>query len=125
MPVYKNRFFLDQKYAKERLSIRQIAELTFSSKETIREALIRFEIPLRERGQHHGHPAQLKYGRRLVHGREIIHKAEVKIMDQIQDMRDEGLSLREIGQRLDLAGIQTKEGCKKWYPEMIRRITRK
>ncbi len=122
MPVYKNKFFLDQKYSKEGLSIRQIAELTFSSKETIREALIRFEIPLRERGQHHGHPAQVKYGRRLVRGREIIHKTEAKIIDQIQVMSDEGLSLRMIGKTLNQEAIKTKNGSKKWHPEMVRRI---
>jgi hypothetical protein len=46
IPLYKNKSFLHQKYVVEGLSLAQISSQIFSSKETVRENLIRFGIPL-------------------------------------------------------------------------------
>jgi hypothetical protein len=62
LPAYKERSFLHQKYVVEKLSIAQIASQSFSSKPTIRKALIEAGIPLRQPHHHHGRTHQMSYG---------------------------------------------------------------
>jgi len=114
--------FLHQKYVVEGLSIRQISELTASSKDTIRTALHRNKIEVRERGQHHGNPSQLKYGMKRNKLNSDVHKTKQRTIDSVRQMRQEGLSLRAIARCLNLMKVPTKNRGVKWHPEMVRRI---
>jgi hypothetical protein len=121
-PTWRNKSFLHQKYVQEGLSIRQISDLVVSSKEGVRAEILRQGIPLREKSQHHGHPAQPRFGRRVIKGTVIEHKAQQRVVDSVRQMKQEGLSLRAISRCLDQMKVPTKMKGKKWHPEMIKRI---
>lgn len=106
--TWRNKSFLHQKYVLEGFSIRQIAELVVSSKEAVKTEILKQGIPLRKKSQHHGRPAQTKFGQRVA--------------DSVKPMKTEGLSLRAIARCLDLMKIPTKMRGKKWHPEMVKRI---
>lgn len=106
----------------ESLSIRQIAEQVISSKEAVRAEILRQGIPLREKSQHHGRPAQLKFGQRVIKDNLIEHKTEQRAVESIRQMKAEGLSLRAISRCLDQMKVPTKMRGKKWHPEMVKRI---
>lgn len=110
------------KSVNEGKSLRQIATDTVSSKECVRAALRRNNIPLRERGQYHGNPAQFKYGMKRKSGKEIEHKSEARVGLVVRQMQEEGLSLRGIARFLDQMKVPTKNRGKKWHPEMVRRL---
>lgn len=79
-------------------------------------------IPLRVKSQHHGRPAQSKFGQRVIKDQLIEHKAEKRVVDSVIQMKAEGLSLRAIARCLDQMKIPTKMKGKKWHPEMVKRI---
>ena len=120
--TWRNKSFLQQKYVQEGLSVRQIADLVISSKELVRSELKREGIPLRNESNHHGRPAQAKFGRKVIKGREADHKAERRVVEAISQMKGEGLSLRAIARCLDQMRVPTKNQGKKWHPEMVKRI---
>jgi hypothetical protein len=72
--------------------------MIFSSKNSVRSGLKKHGIEIRERSQHHGDPAQVKYGQRVVQNSLIEHKNEKRAIDTINQMKDEGVSLRGIAQ---------------------------
>lgn len=47
---------------------------------------------------------------------------EVRVINTIQEMAKQGLSLRKICKFLDTIGAPTKCRGKSWHPEMINRI---
>ena len=79
--------FLHQKYTEEGLSIRQISDLAMSSKKAIRAALHVNNIEVRERGQHHGNPSQLKYGMKRKAKNSVIHQGEQRTVDTVRQMK--------------------------------------
>jgi len=120
--TWRNKSFLHQKYAQEGLSILQIATLVASSKEAVRTEILKQGIVLRSKSQHHGNPAQARFGRRVIKGSVIEHKTEQRVVDSVRQMKDEGLSLRAIARCLDQMKVPTKMKGKKWHPEMVKRI---
>ena len=120
--TWKHQSFLQQKYVMEGLSIRQIALEVTSSKEAVRQELLKAKIPLRDKSQHHGNPSQAKFGQRVIKRKLVPHKTEQRIIESIWQMKAEGLSLRAIARCLDQMKIPTKSQGKKWHPEMVKRI---
>lgn len=120
--AWRNQSFLHQKYVQEGLSLRQIANIVVSSKEGVRAEILRQGIQIREKSQHHGRPAQPKFGLRLTRNKLVEHKAEQRVVDSIIQMKAEGLSLRAIARCLDQMKVPTKSQGKKWHPEMVKRI---
>lgn len=53
-------------------------------------------------------------------GRLAVCEADHEVIAQIQVLRAQGLSLREIGRRLALGGIATKKGKTSWSPQVIK-----
>ncbi len=114
--------FLYKKYTEEGLSLRQIAVQTTSSKESIRSALIKNNILIRDKSQHHGNPSQLKFGVKRKGLSSVEHKAEQRSVDTVRQMRDEGLSLGAIARCLNQMQVPTKNRGVRWHPEMARRV---
>lgn len=114
--------FQRAKYIDEGLSIKQIAELCESSKAAVLHDLLRFGIPIRKHGQPHGRPSQPRYGKRLVRGSERDYQVEQKVIEAIQDLRIQRMTLREVGKTLTRLGIPTKCKGRGWHPEMVRRV---
>lgn len=122
IPPYRDKSFLHQKYVVEGLSIGQIAAQIFSSKQAVRKGLLRVGIQLREPHRPHGNPSQVRYGQRKHKGRPVRHANEQRVISAIQDMRQQGLSLRQIAAFLSKIGVPTKRRGKAWHPEMVKRI---
>lgn len=106
----------------EELSIRQIANEFLSSKEAVRMGLINAGIALREPSKPHGRQSQPKYGQRKVNGIVVEYKHERGIINAVMQMREQGLSLRQIAKNLSAMGVPTKCNGKKWHPEMVKRL---
>ena len=119
IPLRQDRSFLNQKYVVEELSIDQISKRIFSSKESVRSGLLKATIPLREP---HKNPARIRYGQRKQKGRPVRHLDEERVIMAIKDMRQQGLSLRQIATFLSEIGVPTKHRAKGWHPEMVKRI---
>jgi len=88
----------------------------------VRNGLIKHGIEIREKSQHHGNPAQPKYGKRKVKKSLVEHKTEERTIEAITQMKEEGLSLRAIARCLNQMKVPTKKRGSRWHPEMIRRV---
>jgi transposase len=122
-PQYKDKSFVHQKYVVEGLSIREIAAEILSSKEAVRNALKRFDIPARDAHiPHHGRLSSPKYGSKLRSGRASPHVAEQQMIETIKALRSQGLTLRKVAEILTSMGVPTKKRGKSWHPEMVKRI---
>ena len=100
----------------------QIASEILSSKASIRKGLIDFNIPLREPHQPHGQQSQAKFGSIRRAGKIIEVRYEQRVIQTAKDLRDQGLSLRQIASTFSTMGIPTKCQGKKWHPQMVSRI---
>jgi hypothetical protein len=107
----------------EGLSLAQIADQIFSSKEAVRSGLLAAGIPVREPNiPHNGRQSQPRFGQRRIKGKTVEQKTERRVIDAIREMYANGLPLRAIARCLDQMQISTKCRGKKWHPEMIKRI---
>ncbi len=79
-------------------------------------------IPIRSPHSHHGNPSQPRFGEKLRKGKAVTHMAEKRVVKAVIEMRNDGLSLRQIAAYLDKIGVPTKKQGKKWHPEMVKRI---
>lgn len=113
---------IKEKYVKNGLSIRQIATELLCSKEAVRSGLIKEGVELRKPNQHHGRPSQPKYGSQYRNGNLIKHLGEQRVIQTVNEMSDEGMSLRQIARFLDQIGVPTKCKGKKWHPQMVKNI---
>lgn len=120
--LWRSRSFLEEKYVKKGYSVAQIAAQNLSSKESVRQALIEFGIPLRKKGKPGLRPAQVPYGFRRENGLLISHLGEQRVIQSVKKMAREGLSYRKICEFLTSIGVPTKNKGKGWQPEMIRRL---
>jgi len=120
---YLDRKFLHQKYVFEGLSIRQIASEIGFSKNTIRNALINFKIPLREASRHQKSSVST-YGFKRIGGKILPHLTEQKVLNAIIDLREnQKLSYPQIAKFSNSTQVPTKTRSKKgWQPETVRNI---
>jgi len=109
LPHYRDPSFLHQKYIVEKLSIAQIASQTFSSKPTIRKALVAHGIQLRSAYQH----PEMK---------PLPSISEMRIIRAIVELKNQRMNLRQIAKFLSQMGVPTKSKGLKWHPMMISRI---
>jgi hypothetical protein len=77
---------------------------------------------VRTPGQAHGNPSQLRFGYRKEAGRVVIHMGEQQVITAIKDLRDDGMNLRQIAQRMTVLRIPSKNRKTKWHPMMVKRI---
>ena len=109
-------------YEEKGLSLRQIAAKNVHSRSAIQKNLKRADVRLRAPGHNYGNPAQLKFGYKKREGRVIPHEGERLIEEAIKDFGADGLTYRQITQRMTALKIPTKNGKVKWHPMMIKRI---
>ncbi len=101
--------------------MRQISAETFHSKQAISDALKVGGVRLRAVGQGHGNPSQLRFGYRKEKGSVVPHMGEQQVIRAIRDLRGEGMTFRQIAQRMTILKIPSKNGKKKWHPMMVKR----
>ena len=117
-----NKAVLHEKYMLERRSLRQIAAEFASSKTAIRNALIAFDIPLRERWKNPYRVHNLPFGSKLWKGRVVDYTREQEVIRSILKMHGDRLSNAAIARALTAMKIPTKQRRLKWHPEMVRQI---
>ncbi len=88
----------------------------------MRKKLKEIGVEFREHGQHHGRPAQVRYGQKIRCGRTESHLGELRVIKAVMEMQEGGLSLRKIAKVLTNFKVPTKCRGKKWHPQMIKRI---
>ncbi len=108
---------LNEKVAGQTVTIR-----TFRSRSTILKKLKTVDVQLRAPSHNYGNPAQLKFGYKKIEGKVIPHEGERLIEEAIKDFGADGLTYRQITQRMTALKIPTKNGKVKWHPMMIKRI---
>ncbi|MAE73536.1 MAG: hypothetical protein CL675_05530 [Bdellovibrionaceae bacterium] len=109
---------LRQKYLENRLSMRDIAKEFMCSKTQVRNLLLKHEIPLREPSKYHKDHSR-SFGKRQVNGEAVDHKKELRIIETIKGMREEGMTARAIARTLDTMKIPTKKQGKGWHHHMV------
>jgi DNA invertase Pin-like site-specific DNA recombinase len=62
------------------------------------------------------------YGYRLDEGRLVPDATEQSVINQIQALRQEGNSLRQIARGLETRGYRTKTGNARWHPQSVKQI---
>ena len=122
LPVTFNEAVLHQKYVLEKRSLRQIAREFASSKTAVRQALVRFGIPLNNKGSSVNRVHALPFGKRCVNGIVVQHKGEQQVIRSILKMHREGLSNCAIARVLTEMKVPTKQQGKAWHHEMVRLI---
>lgn len=109
-------------YEENGLSLRQIAAKKVHSRSTIQKNLKRADIRLGAPGHGHGNPSQLRFRYRKESGKVVGHMGEQQVIAALKDLRNEGMTLRQLSQRMTTLGIPTKNGKRKWHPMMVKRI---
>ncbi len=112
---------LREKYSEKGQTVYEIAKEISCSRSTVENRLNRFGIETRPR-KGSLHKRQPRYGEKVVRGEKVDHLAEVRVIKSILQMRETGLSLRQIAKVLDELKVLTKQKGKGWHPEMISRI---
>lgn len=119
-PPFKDQDLLHQKYVVERLPPREIAKQIFSSRQSVVKHLKLFGIPLRSE--------DLRLTGRQVFGykqrrqRPEIHQREQAEIKKMQELRNQGLTYQKIAEILNVMGISTKRGKKRWYAKTVRSV---
>jgi len=93
-----------------------------SSKTAVRNALIAFGIPLRERWRNPHRRHNLPFGKKLMKGRVVPYEREQEVMRSICKMHSDGLSNGAIARVLTAMKVPTKQRCIKWHSELVRQI---
>ncbi len=113
---------LQADYEKKGLSLRQFAAQKVHSKASIQQGLKRANVQLCAPGHGYGNPSQLRFGFRKEAGRVVSHMGEQLVISAVKDLKDEGMTLRQLAHRLTVLGIHTKNGKRKWHPMMVKRV---
>jgi len=119
---FRDKFLLHQKYIVEGLSTRQIAELFFSCKNTVKRYLEKYGIPIREESKHHGRNSVIKFGERRLHGKVIQNRTEQRTINAILKMSERGMTGYEIAEFLNTMKVLTKQKGKRWHYQTVRKI---
>ena len=112
---------LRQNYEGKGLSLRQISAENFHSRQVISDVLKGSGVVLRAAGQNHGNPSQLRFGYRKDKGKVVPHMGEQQVISAIKDLREEGMTFRQIAQRMTVLRIPSKNGKLKWHPMTVKR----
>ena len=93
-----------------------------SSKTAIRNALVRFGIPLNDKGKSANRVHALPFGKRCVGGIVVDHKGERQVIRSILKMHREELSNCAIARVLTELKVPTKQQGRAWHHEMVRQV---
>jgi predicted transcriptional regulator len=125
-PPFKDKAFLHQKYVVEKLTSDEIAKLCFSSRPTISKYLKLHRITVRQAEERQAlNKGQLALGEKRYKGSVQKNWAEIKIVEQILDLRSQGYSYRQVAAWLDAKGIKTKNERGSWQATTIMKIAKR
>jgi hypothetical protein len=116
--------FLREKYCDEKLSIAEIAALTFSAKGSILKAMRFHGIDSRKSGINNAHRVGfgIPFGKQLVKRRLVIQKREQQAIEKMKELRRQGFTYQSIADAFNTLGISTKTGRAKWSAKTIHQV---
>ena len=113
---------LKEKYLQQGFSMRVIAKELSCSKNKIRNALIKYKIPIRAKN----HPEKnyfRRYGKKKVKGQVVDYMRELNTLNAVKEMYSkEGLGPRAIARLLNNMKIPPKTQGKKWQHTTVRQM---
>jgi hypothetical protein len=121
-PLYKNKFFLQQKYVEERLSCEEIAAEIFSARTTVLKYLKIHNIPIREIGRNTRRARGLAFGQKIKERSLAEHKREQEAILKMRKLRDQGFSFWKIAKVLNTMEMPTKTRKGRWHARTIQAI---
>jgi hypothetical protein len=121
-PLYKNKFFLQQKYVEERLSCEEIAAQIFSARTTVLKYLKLHNIPVREVGSNTKRVRGLAYGQKIKERSLAEHKREQEAVFKMRELRVKGFSYWKIADVLNTMKVPTKTRKGKWHARTVQAI---
>lgn len=113
---------LRKEYEENGLSLRQIAAQKVHSRTKISELLRSEGVTIRAPSQAYGNPSQLRFGYKKKAGKVVPHLGEQQVIGAIIDLRAEGMTFRQIAQRMTTLRIPSKNGKYHWHPMMVKRV---
>ena len=121
-PLYKNKFFLQQKYVEERLSCEEIASQIFSARTTILKYLKAHGIPIRDVGSNVRRVRGLAYGKKIKIRNFAEHQRESDAISKMKELREKGFSYWKIADVLNTMKVPTKTRKGRWHARTIQAI---
>lgn len=121
-PLYKNKFFLQQKYVEERLSCEEIAEQIFSARTTVLKYLKIHGIPVRETGTNLKRVRGLAYGQKIKERTLAEHERELDAISKMKELRKKGFSYWKIADVLNTMKVPTKTRKGRWHARSVHSI---
>ena len=121
-PLYKNKFFLQQKYVEERLSCEEIAAQIFSARTTVLKYLKLHNIPIREVGSNTKRVRGLGYGKKIKARNVAEHQREVDAILKMKELRKKGYSYWKIADVLSTMKVPTKTRKGRWHARTVQAI---
>lgn len=123
---FTDKDFLTQEYVEKRKSLSLIAREIGCARSTVIEHLLKNGILLRDDGLlSHYNKSQLAYGERLYNGQVVPHLGELRIIEQFQTLRKEGMSFGKIAKWANEQKIPTKNKVSEWNRRTIFEILRR
>lgn len=111
---------LHQKYVEEGLSAGEIADQIFSSKRTVWKYLRSCKIPLR--AEDIGPYEQQRFGTKRVGRRLAANCAEIRTVEKMKSLRNQGYSYRDIVKILNSLNVPTRTRTAKWYVKTVYQV---
>lgn len=124
-PWFTNKDYLYQQYVQEGKSANHISRDLKCTRSTVIKYLLDFDIPLRSHGLASYRKSQLAYGEKLHNGKVEPHLGEMRVIKELQKLRDQGLSFGKLVVWLKQRGIRTKNGSMEWDRRTIWEILRR
>ena len=118
-PLYKNKFFLHQKYVVEGLSCEEIASQIFSARTTVLKYLRIHGRPIREVGTNQKRVRGLAYGMKVKERSLAEHKREQEAVLKMRELRDKGFSYWKIADVLNTMKVTTKTRKGRWHARTV------
>ena len=120
--LYKNKFFLQQKYVEERLSCEEIASQIFSARTTVLKYLRIHGIPIREVGTNQKRVRGLAYGKKIKTRNLAEHQRELNAITKMKELREKGFSFWKIADVLNTMKVPTKTRKGRWHARTVQAI---
>ena len=121
-PLYKNKFFLQQKYVEERLSCEEIAAEIFSARTTVLKYLKLHNIPIREVGSNTKRVRGLDHGQKIKERTVTEYRREKEAILKMRELRDKGFSFWKIAYVLNTMKVPTKTHEGRWHARTLQAI---
>lgn len=116
--------YLEREYIENGKSMAQIAREKGCARSTVSSTISSWGLEVASQNPQY-HRGQLAFRERVKNGKVVPHKAELRILDEIRDRRNEGASFGQIVDWLNSQKIPTKNRVKRWDRPTVYKILKR